>query len=92
MFSDARYSVVFMDCQMPVMDGYQATGAIRAYEERHSLPRTPIVAMTANAMPGDREVCLRSGMDDYASKPLTVIELERILSRWTPVPEAAKAV
>jgi signal transduction histidine kinase/CheY-like chemotaxis protein len=78
-----RYSVIFMDCQMPEMDGYQATGEIRAHEAERSLPRTPVVALTANAMAGDRDRCLRAGMDDYLSKPLKMAELERVLSRWS---------
>jgi signal transduction histidine kinase/FixJ family two-component response regulator len=85
------YSIVFMDCQMPGMDGYQATAEIRTHEERRSLPRTPIVAMTANAMAGDRELCLRTGMDDYLSKPLTVVELERVLSCWSRNAEMRQA-
>ena len=76
------YALVFMDCLMPEMDGYQATELIRSHERQLPAGRTPVVAMTANALPGDRERCLQAGMDDYLSKPLIVVELERILSQW----------
>ena len=74
------YDLVLMDCQMPVMDGYQATAAIRKREGggRH----TPIVAMTANVMKADRERCLQAGMDDYISKPVSALALEEILREY----------
>ncbi|KAJ5240234.1 CheY-like superfamily [Penicillium chermesinum] len=69
-FENGQYDVILMDVQMPVMGGFKATGRIRQIEKMQSLPRTPIVALTAHAMLGDREKCLEAGMDDYVSKPL----------------------
>ncbi len=76
-----RYDLIFMDCMMPEMDGYDATRAIRSAEEgsgRHH----PIIALTANAMKGDREICLAAGMDDYLSKPLDPDAVVDMISKW----------
>ncbi len=75
-----RYDLIFMDCQMPEMDGYAATAEIRRHERGRQW--VPIVAMTANAMPGDRERCLSAGMDDYISKPVDPSAVERALEIW----------
>jgi CheY-like chemotaxis protein len=74
------YAVILMDCQMPGMDGFQATGAIRRLEGEPGL--VPIVAMTANAVKGDREKCLQAGMSDYIAKPVNLAELKAVLERW----------
>ena len=79
-----RLDLILMDCQMPVMDGFTATGHIRERERQAQAMRIPILALTANAMEGDRERCLAVGMDDYLSKPFTKQSLEIALSAWCP--------
>ncbi|WP_261998089.1 ATP-binding protein [Stenotrophomonas sp. Ste96] len=76
------FDVVLMDCQMPVLDGYDTTRRWRAHEAPRGTARLPIVAMTANAMAGDRERCLQAGMDDYLSKPINRETLQAVLARW----------
>ncbi|MBM7865436.1 response regulator [Heliobacterium gestii] len=80
---NVHYSLILMDCQMPIMDGYEATQTIRSLESQ-SGRRTPIIAMTAYAMQGDKEHCLQMGMDDYLSKPFVIQALRRVLERWLP--------
>ncbi len=76
-----KYDLVFMDCQMPEMDGYEACKIIRAHE-RVTQYRTPIIAFTASAMKGDRERCINAGMDDYIVKPIEVNALQRVIEKW----------
>lgn len=77
------YHLCFMDCQMPEMDGLEATRTIRAQEGQTEV-HLPIIAMTANAMPGDRARCLEAGMDDYLSKPVRETDLAAMLEHWEP--------
>jgi two-component system, sensor histidine kinase and response regulator len=77
------FDLVLMDCQLPVMDGYQATAAIRELPAGHG-ERLPIIALTANAMRGDRQRCLDEGMNDFLAKPFTLMQLRATLVRWLP--------
>jgi len=77
-----QYPLVFMDCQMPDLDGLETTRLIRSQEKPGE--HLPVIAMTANAMEGDRETCLAAGMDDFISKPIISSELKKILARWIP--------
>jgi len=89
-WSAAEFDLVFMDVQMPVLDGFQATAEIRALEAARGR-HTPILAMTAHAMTGDRERCLQAGMDDYLTKPVQPDALQEALERWTHDPGRARA-
>src|SRR5262249_36594160 len=88
------YDLVWMDCQMPEMDGFEATATLRAREVQCG-GHLPIIAMTANVMQGDRERCLTAGMDDYVCKPVKAHELATILHNWIPhalVPRADEGI
>ena len=77
----SEFELVFMDVQMPEMNGLEATGCIRK-NPRSSIRNLPIVAMTAQAMAGDREKCIEAGMDDYITKPIDINELHSVLVKW----------
>jgi CheY-like chemotaxis protein len=80
------YDLVLMDCQMPEVDGFEATACIRAPASGVLRPQIPVIAMTANAMQGDRERCIAAGMNDYVSKPVQTVALAAVLERWLAGP------
>ncbi|WP_309085304.1 response regulator [Chelativorans sp.] len=86
-----RPALVLMDISMPEMNGLEATAAIRLAEAEEKLARTPIIGLTAHALEGDRERCLRAGMDDYMTKPVSPAKLEAKISEWLPRADAARA-
>jgi len=89
-FDREAFDLILMDVQMPVMGGYEATGRIRQREDLKGT-HIPIVAMTAHAMKGDREKCLRAGMDDYVPKPLQPLDLFQKIEQWAQCPDRAAA-
>lgn len=82
---NGRYTVILMDCHMPVMDGFTAAQAIRDWERRESRRQTPIIALTADALPGTENACLEAGMNAYLAKPVRKHQLRVVLSRWVPL-------
>lgn len=83
------YTLIFMDCQMPEMDGYEASRLIREGRAGAQYQEVPIIALTANAMVEDRQKCIAVGMSDYVSKPVTLSQIQEILLKWLPKPEAS---
>ena len=82
LYRSARFDLILMDCQMPGMDGYEATDEIRRQEKKLLVGRVPIIALTANALDGDREKCIELGMSDYLSKPFTIDAIKELLVKW----------
>lgn len=89
LFEKQKYDAILMDCQMPNKDGFQATVEIRNIEKARQLCPTPILALTANSMVGDREKCLKSGMDDFLAKPF---QMNALLSKINQIIEIRKKV
>ena len=90
--SRQRFDLILMDCQMPVIDGFEAARRIRAQEQNAGATRRmPIIALTANAIAGDRERCLAAGMDDYLTKPFSQRTLLAAIARWLPAPDGENA-
>ncbi len=81
MFQKNRYDLVFMDCQMPILDGFEATKQTRGIEKEEARGKTPIVALTADAMIGDREKCIKVGMNDYLNKPIKTQDIREMLAK-----------
>lgn len=81
-YEEGSFDLIFMDCQMPEVDGFEATKSIRSLEGSKASNRTPIIAFTANAMSGDKDICLEAGMDDYISKPAKPKDFEEKINKW----------
>ncbi len=79
---DREFHLIFMDCQMPIMDGFEATRQVREHEKKNNLTHIPIIALTANAMKGDKERCIEAGMDDYLSKPVRQKNFAEMIRKW----------
>ena len=91
-YAQGAFDLILMDCQMPEMDGFEATVQIRKREQGSGSKRVPIVALTANAMAQDREECLNAGMDDHLAKPFSMQTMQEMLDRWMPKPAAVEAI
>jgi len=91
-FEAKQFDLVLMDCELPLMDGYEATKGIRQIERSEGRLPTPVVAFTAHALSGDREACLAKGMDDYLSKPIFQDALARMLSKFLPAKAFSQTV
>ena len=89
MLDQGVYDLILMDCQMPEMDGVEALKAIRGRGD--ALSRIPVIAVTANAMPEERQACLAAGMDDYLSKPISKDALAAAIDRWSSNPWGPRA-
>jgi signal transduction histidine kinase/DNA-binding response OmpR family regulator len=84
-YNSKRYDLIFMDCQMPVMDGYKATRSIRKIEQKNNLTQVPIIALTANASSDDRILCKAAAMDGIVTKPFKRTDLSKVLTKWLPI-------
>jgi CheY-like chemotaxis protein len=80
--TDRNFDLIFMDCQMPIMDGFEATSKLIEQENTAAQQHIPIIALTANSMQGDKEKCIAAGMDDYLSKPVSQKDFAKMVSKW----------
>jgi two-component system, sensor histidine kinase and response regulator len=80
--TDRNFDLIFMDCQMPIMDGFEATSKLIEQENTSAQQHIPIIALTANSMQGDKEKCIAAGMDDYLSKPVSQKDFAQMVSKW----------